>query len=56
MTTKRPRMMVYLEDERLKASLEALAELEGRSLSNLINQIVRKFVDDAIGEGWIEKP
>jgi hypothetical protein len=54
MTTKRPKVMVYLDDEQLKADLEALAAFEGRSLSNLFNRLAKNAVEQAKTEGYIE--
>ena len=54
MTTKRPKVMVYLDDEQLKADLEALAAFEGRSLSNLFNRLAKNAVEQAKAGGYIE--
>jgi hypothetical protein len=54
MTTKRPKVMVYLDDEQLKADLEALAAFEGRSLSNLFNRLAKNAVEHAKAEGDIK--
>jgi hypothetical protein len=54
MTTKRPKVMVYLDDEQLKADLEALAAFEGRSLSNLFNRLAKNAVEQAKSEGYIQ--
>jgi CopG-like RHH_1 or ribbon-helix-helix domain, RHH_5 len=54
MTTKRPKVMVYLDDEQLKADLEALAAYEGRSLSNLFNRLAKNAVEQAKADGYIE--
>lgn len=53
MTTKRPKVMVYLDDEQLKADLEALAAFEGRSLSNLFNRLAKNAVEQAKAKGSI---
>jgi CopG-like RHH_1 or ribbon-helix-helix domain, RHH_5 len=53
MTTKRPKVMVYLDDEQLKTDLEALAAFEGRSLSNLFNRLAKNAVEQAKAEGSI---
>ena len=53
MTTKRPKVMVYLDDEQLKADLEALAAFEGRSLSNLFNRLAKNAIEQAKAEGYI---
>ena len=53
MTTKRPKVMVYLDDDQLKADLEALASFEGRSLSNLFNRLAKTAIEQAKAEGRI---
>lgn len=52
-TTKLPRFMVYI-DQKLKEDAEKLARLEKRSLSNLVNVLLQKAVDEAKARGDIE--
>ena len=48
--TKNPRVVVYLSPE-LKADLEALAEKENRSVSNLLETVAKEVVAKAKQEG-----
>jgi len=52
-TSKQQRFMVYI-DQTLKEDAEKLAKLEKRSLSNLVNVLLQKAVDDAKARGDIE--
>lgn len=52
-TSKLPRVMVYL-DSKLKQDSEKLATKEKRSLSNLINVLLQKAVDEAKARGELE--
>ena len=51
--TKKPRIVFYLE-ESLKHDLEKLAEVENRSVSNLIETVARELVAKAKKEGKID--
>ncbi len=51
--SKLPRVMVYI-DSKLKDDAETLAQLEKRSLSNLINVLLQKAVNEAKARGEME--
>ncbi|MEP0873707.1 ribbon-helix-helix protein, CopG family [Trichocoleus desertorum AS-A10] len=51
--TKNPRVVVYL-NETLKAKLEKLAAKRNRSVSNLLETLVKEEVDRAEREGEID--
>ncbi len=52
-TTEKKRISLYVE-EQLKIELEALAKARKRSLSNLIEVLCQKAVDEAKQEGEIQ--
>jgi hypothetical protein len=52
-TTEKKRISLYVE-EQLKIELEALAKAKKRSLSNLIEVLCQKAVDEAKQEGKIQ--
>lgn len=51
--TKKPRVVFYLDDQ-LKSDLELLAEVENRSVSNLIETVAKNLVDEARESGKIK--
>ena len=53
-STKKPRVVTYL-DEELKARAEKVAEYQGRSLSNYIEQLVKADVARAEAAGEISE-
>lgn len=52
--TDKSKLMVYLDPE-YKRLLEKLAEHHSRSMSNLVEVLVKQAVDQAVKEGLIEK-
>lgn len=50
--TKNPRVVVYLSPE-LKQALESLAEKRNRSVSNLLETLAKKEVEQAQKDGEI---
>jgi predicted transcriptional regulator len=54
MPTKNPRVVVYLSPE-LKANLEALAEKRNRSVSNMVETLVKDIVEQAKESGELPR-
>lgn len=44
-STMKEQIHIYVEEE-IKEKLEKLAEKDGRSLNNLVNKILREFVEE----------